>query len=204
MPSLLSHCFRRAKIQNLSAIHNTRGRRSVSLYIVSDVQRYKICQQFTTKLFCFWNILILFQTCKDTKFVSNSQPRISSKISALHCFRRAKIQNLSAIHNNYMSVVLFGQLFQTCKDTKFVSNSQQKRRTSYSCSYCFRRAKIQNLSAIHNRYKVRQLFWNIVSDVQRYKICQQFTTVFPGCSSQSVLFQTCKDTKFVSNSQHLS
>ena len=170
--------------------------------IVSDVQRYKICQQFTTVTFTGQQISKLFQTCKDTKFVSNSQRSIIITLMQGYCFRRAKIQNLSAIHNMVLRRLLkicivsdvqrykicqqFTtknraalyplQLFQTCKDTKFVSNSQPYLPKSVNVPHCFRRAKIQNLSAIHNDGSIYCVKPIIVSDVQRYKICQQFTT----------------------------
>ena len=146
--------------------------------------------------------IVLFQTCKDTKFVSNSQRTQTQPKSFRHCFRRAKIQNLSAIHNlptKYPSVedivsdvqrykicqqftTSFNNtfcttiLFQTCKDTKFVSNSQLIIKNLPHQKNCFRRAKIQNLSAIHNSFDYLDSKSFIVSDVQRYKICQQFTT----------------------------
>ena len=172
----------------------------------------------------------MFQTCKDTKFVSNSQLRHLSRNLRTDCFRRAKIQNLSAIHNLLRVHCSFSQivsdvqrykicqqfttisdsqlkaieLFQTCKDTKFVSNSQHYRITVPPSVYCFRRAKIQNLSAIHNLGWYKCCNCPIVSDVQRYKICQQFTTRLSKFGRVFLLFQTCKDTKFVSNSQHIN
>ncbi len=114
------------------------------------MQRYKICQQFTTPPFAYINA---------------------------------------------------GELFQICKDTKFVSNSQRSCSCYHSSPNCFRYAKIQNLSAIHNRLSVRCGFFRIVSDMQRYKICQQFTTLLLLHLLLLLLFQICKDTKFVSNSQ---
>ena len=160
----------------MSAIHNRASHRKYLHCIVSDVQRYKICQQFTTI------------TCP-LFFLAN-------------CFRRAKIQNLSAIHNKKDEQVIlarivsdvqrykicqqfttatkldsyFETLIQTCKDTKFVSNSQPSSLDVHRNLYCFRRAKIQNLSAIHNTFRNTMVLAFIVSDVQRYKICQQFTT----------------------------
>ena len=120
-----SYCFRYAKIQNLSAIHNQFCFQFYLTLIVSDMQRYKICQQFTTYLSHKFCCVVLFQICKDTKFVSNSQLPTTDLVRFLYCFRYAKIQNLSAIHNCF---------FELC-DLSF-----------------------------------------IVSDMQRYKICQQFTT----------------------------
>ena len=120
------------------------------LLIVSDVQRYKICQQFTTCQRKRITNNLLFQTCKDTKFVSNSQHEEHILTRSTNCFRRAKIQNLSAIHNSVVYTFLKSLLFQTCKDTKFVSNSQLPLCHQSILHHCFRRAKIQNLSAIHN------------------------------------------------------
>ncbi len=114
------------------------------------MQRYKICQQFTTLY----------------KLVSANA----------YCFRYAKIQNLSAIHNFDLNHLLPNRLFQICKDTKFVSNSQQSPTTKKFIRDCFRYAKIQNLSAIHNTLPRTSSPQMIVSDMQRYKICQQFTT----------------------------
>ncbi len=140
------------------------------------MQRYKICQQFTTNAVLHNNQFGLFQICKDTKFVSNSQPSIVLTSTPKYCFRYAKIQNLSAIHNdvkrNRLAVRIvsdmqrykicqqfttslyihlnFSKLFQICKDTKFVSNSQPSAYVALYVFYCFRYAKIQNLSAIHN------------------------------------------------------
>ena len=94
----------------------------------------------------------------------------------VNCFRRAKIQNLSAIHNIAPTEDPTTQLFQICKDTKFVSNSQLDAAVTYNLFDCFRYAKIQNLSAIHNRRREHSGKQKIVSDMQRYKICQQFTT----------------------------
>ena len=171
--------------------------------------------------------LKLFQTCKDTKFESNSQHTHTYTTPNGNCFRRAKIQNLRAIHNmpkstlgeativsdvqrykiweqfttasSILSVVWI--LFQTCKDTKFESNSQLELNTSWALRDCFRRAKIQNLRAIHNTWVDVTCKIYIVSDVQRYKIWEQFTTFFANKRLSIVLFQTCKDTKFESNSQ---
>ena len=173
---MVFHCFRRTKIQNLSAIHNAPFTKPWNIFIVSDVQRYKICQQFTT-----------------CSFVN---------LRSIYCFRRTKIQNLSAIHNltttatkialivsdvqRYKICQQFttfkdlslkvSVLFQTYKDTKFVSNSQHLLHFQANSEYCFRRTKIQNLSAIHNSKIRLATEEEIVSDVQRYKICQQFTT----------------------------
>ena len=139
------------------------------------MQRYKICQQFTTVICPDNSVYILFQICKDTKFVSNSQLIRSIIFFTLHCFRYAKIQNLSAIHNLRQHTPFEILLFQICKDTKFVSNSQHNKRVD---PYIY-----------------------IVSDMQRYKICQQFTTLTAEFLNLNALFQICKDTKFVSNSQ---
>ena len=197
-----AYCFRRTKIQNLSAIHNSKVLHFFRDFIVSDVQRYKICQQFTTLLDISNRHILLFQTYKDTKFVSNSQHHHLRFDTIAHCFRRTKIQNLSAIHNHSTSLMLkyiivsdvqrykicqqftthtrlwkrVCSLFQTYKDTKFVSNSQRYLSALKAYEYCFRRTKIQNLSAIHNFAHVVHICQIIVSDVQRYKICQQFTT----------------------------
>ena len=120
--------------------------------------------------------LKLFQTCKDTKFVSNSQhPKTSNQLVLIVSdVQRYKIcqQFTTATKID----IIFESLFQTCKDTKFVSNSQPI-----------------DTFILANK---------IVSDVQRYKICQQFTTNRCTDIVQRKLFQTCKDTKFVSNSQH--
>ena len=145
------------------------------LFIVSDMQRYKICQQFTTVLSLGVDYWTLFQICKDTKFVSNSQLFDCVCVVFVYCFRYAKIQNLSAIHNEEETKYVKTQLFQICKDTKFVSNSQP---------------------LLHNTLPLK-----IVSDMQRYKICQQFTTPLTPRLQRCLLFQICKDTKFVSNSQ---
>ena len=167
----------------------------------------------------------LFQTCKDTKFESNSQPTSNHCVEGVYCFRRAKIQNLRAIHNVVLILAYYWRLFQTCKDTKFESNSQPGGITlsfNQTCKdtkfesnsqvirifittnyYCFRRAKIQNLRAIHNYVANGNVYETIVSDVQRYKIWEQFTTKFVCPNLQPLLFQTCKDTKFESNSQLL-
>ena len=71
--------------------------------------------------------MVLFQTCKDTKFESNSQLVIAAHSFANACIRRAKIQNLSANHNVTLQDGRTVKLFQTCKDTKFESNSQSLR-----------------------------------------------------------------------------
>ena len=146
--------------------------------------------------------LKLFQTCKDTKFESNSQHFISAQSATIYCFRRAKIQNLRAIHNlqsvadktfqivsDVQRYKIWEQftthahihhsewkLFQTCKDTKFESNSQHAKIYTWRGYDCFRRAKIQNLRAIHNCFVYFVSCLDIVSDVQRYKIWEQFTT----------------------------
>ena len=70
--------------------------------------------------------IVLFQTCKDTKFESNSQQNTRVPSRELNCFRRAKIQNLRAIHNSSEYAKYKVALFQTCKDTKFESNSQRR------------------------------------------------------------------------------
>ena len=189
------NCFRRAKIQNLSAIHNSVPFENVRLDIVSDVQRYKICQQFTTAACVSAAALSLFQTCKDTKFVSNSQQIWNLFCRDFNCFRRAKIQNLSAIHNsdwynlNSYPIVSDVQRYKICQ--QFTTRSY----AIVAASDCFRRAKIQNLSAIHNVIPQLPLIGCIVSDVQRYKICQQFTTLCIIAFNSLWLFQTCKDTK---------
>ena len=171
--------------------------------------------------------IVLFQICKDTKFVSNSQPSSARVLTLVDCFRYAKIQNLSAIHNYIAGTVMIlaivsdmqrykicqqfttvrllrsniAILFQICKDTKFVSNSQPRLALAYCGFHCFRYAKIQNLSAIHNEIAAAAMDKVIVSDMQRYKICQQFTTANVPLPARLPLFQICKDTKFVSNSQ---
>ncbi len=168
------------------------------------MQRYKICQQFTTKAIIAYVRHRLFQTCKDTKFVSNSQHRSLVAIAVQHCFRRAKIQNLSAIHNArilsvstvsivsdvqrykicqqfttyFLSWSYFIKLFQTCKDTKFVSNSQLYLARRAREVDCFRRAKIQNLSAIHNRLCLRLRLWLCcfnITDLIEIKCCHTNT-----------------------------
>ena len=220
-------CFRRAKIQNLRAIHNWKETEKERIFIVSDVQRYKIWEQFTTQPDISQVSPTLFQTCKDTKFESNSQQSLIYIYPCLNCFRRAKIQNLRAIHNSrnsliafvaivsdvqrykiweqfttgFLMIVGYKQLFQTCKDTKFESNSQLSAAAFYHIVNCFRRAKIQNLRAIHNPYEIEHIYPDIVSDVQRYKIWEQFTTIRRKPPRHAALFQTCKDTKFESNSQ---
>ena len=174
------------------------------ILIVSDVQRYKIWEQFTTSSHITFLNLLLFQTCKDTKFESNSQPKPITIKTQANCFRRAKIQNLRAIHNylgrtytncfivsdvqrykiweqfttNNTSQSLVSILFQTCKDTKFESNSQHRFKIVFAAADCFRRAKIQNLRAIHNTTQNWLKKNGIVSDVQRYKIWEQFTTCY--------------------------
>ena len=140
------------------------------------MQRYKICQQFTTRISSIYSVPLLFQICKDTKFVSNSQLLLPCSECSADCFRYAKIQNLSAIHNESAEIQYRLELFQICKDTKFVSNSQLSSMSVYDNMDCFRYAKIQNLSAIHNSMKRLDAVLQIVSDMQRYKICQQFTT----------------------------
>ncbi len=169
------------------------------------MQRYKICQQFTTCNSVAFACFVLFQICKDTKFVSNSQLFVRNRTGRFYCFRYAKIQNLSAIHNVFGSCAPIKQLFQICKDTKFVSNSQQVRQPPFVFSYCFRYAKIQNLSAIHNKS---------AGQVRRHRNCFRYAKIqnlsaihnyFRNMVSENLLFQICKDTKFVSNSQlHLS
>ncbi len=140
------------------------------------MQRYKICQQFTTPCNNAPRDALLFQICKDTKFVSNSQRNLRRLLRRGDCFRYAKIQNLSAIHNQHQKLYCCApivsdmqrykicqqfttvetdwkhwfELFQICKDTKFVSNSQPSTIFGHVSTYCFRYAKIQNLSAIHN------------------------------------------------------
>ena len=191
------------------------------------MQRYKIWEQFTTVVKYCSAVGLLFQTCKDTKFESNSQLSVPSWLNQSNCFRRAKIQNLRAIHNfivilrleldivsDVQRYKIWEQfttsptgirnthiLFQTCKDTKFESNSQPILFAIAAPANCFRRAKIQNLRAIHNAKNVGQAVFGIVSDVQRYKIWEQFTTFTYTVGYPNALFQTCKDTKFESNSQ---
>ena len=119
------NCFRRAKIQNLSAIHNKNYYMNKPEEIVSDVQRYKICQQFTTDAFGKYAPMILFQTCKDTKFVSNSQLKFSIYIFYYIVSDVQRYKICQQFTTNALKYQIFNLLFQTCKDTKFVSNSQR-------------------------------------------------------------------------------
>ena len=159
----------------MSAIHNEYRAFTACRLIVSDVQRYKICQQFTTFFIVVIFILTLFQTCKDTKFVSNSQLLSDSTQNEKNCFRRAKIQNLSAIHNGFLFIQSYTVIVSDVQRYKICQQFTTTTEMLSAYNYCFRRAKIQNLSAIHNRVGNHQC--------------------------RCILFQTCKDTKFVSNSQ---
>ena len=171
-------------------------------FVVSGRQRYKIWEQFTTTARKPITMRVLFQDDKDTKFESNSQHHSDYFTSALRCFRTTKIQNLRAIHNREMLVVvhvmvvsgrqrykiweqfttclslliLLLWLFQDDKDTKFESNSQRPPKHPPPNP--------------------------VVSGRQRYKIWEQFTTARCGNQVTPRLFQDDKDTKFESNSQH--
>ena len=146
-----AYCFRYAKIQNLSAIHNLENKVVGHISIVSDMQRYKICQQFTTGTDSDEYSSTLFQTYKDTKFVSNSQHDIKSAVTD--------------------RIVSDMQRYKICQ--QFTTTMHHRNRLVN----CFRYAKIQNLSAIHNSLHSHLFPCCIVSDMQRYKICQQFTTI---------------------------
>ena len=138
------YCFRRAKIQNLSAIHNPPGIKLKTSTIVSDVQRYKICQQFTTWI-AAWIL--------EKKIVSDVQRyKICQQFTTRALFE-----------------ITIWILFQTCKDTKFESNSQH--------------------------FVAPLVLYCIVSDVQRYKIWEQFTTaVFNQLNKNRLRWRRCTTT----------
>ena len=64
--------------------------------------------------------------------------------------------------------------------------------------------KIQSLRAIHNPLSAAAARHKVVSGWQRYKVWEQFTTAIWHVYWSPRLFQDDKDTKFESNSQHMS
>ena len=154
-------------------------------------------------IFSFTTIPYHTKICKDTKIESNSQPWCRCRRRSRYCFRRAKIQNLSAIHNQGADVLDVGLIVSDVQRYKICQQFTTQPKRLRLKHDCFRRTKIQNLSAIHNLPAIGIYLQFIVSDVQRYKICQQFTTRLISVARNDLLFQTYKDTKFVSNSQHI-
>ena len=102
-----------------------------------------------------------------------------------------KIQKLSAIHNRCVPLVFCRLVVYDYKDTKIVSNSQLPKEYTYT-EYC---------CLWLQRYKNCQQFTTVVKDaivmvgclwLQRYKNCQQFTTVTSVCCFSVKLFMITK------------
>ena len=170
------------KIQKLSAIHNTiedYPDYEVVVYdykdtkIVSNsqlrlcelhflrsclwLQRYKNCQQFTTKV------------------------QIEKWLKEL--FMITKIQKLSAIHNVLVMLGVVGYVVYDYKDTKIVSNSQPRKvlKNTTKVVYDYKDTKIVSNSQQRSRTRTNacSCLW-----LQRYKNCQQFTTFRQSQGSQ--------------------
>ena len=62
--------------------------------VVSTIQRYKICKQFTTGGYIRLRLWALFLLSKDTRFVSNSQLDAKTNVDIVCCFYYPKIQDL--------------------------------------------------------------------------------------------------------------
>ena len=95
-------------------------KRDKGAYVVSTIQRYKICKQFTTYPVILIIKHLLFLLFKDTRFVSNSQP--------------------AGVRPNKII-----KLFLLFKDTRFVSNSQHNALDGGRSACCFYYSKIQDL-----------------------------------------------------------
>ena len=145
-------CGSRSKIQNLKAIHNDVDDAILFYMVVAQGQRYKIWKQFTTLCIYAPSDTKLWLKVKDTKSESNSQHTCHWHPWQCSCGSRSKIQNLKAIHNLLVLILVRMLLWLKVKDTKSESNSQPTATATASGS--------------------------VVAQGQRYKIWKQFTTCF--------------------------
>ena len=175
-----------AKLQNLKAIHN-------------DTLTYRT-----------WRRVIINR--KTTKFESNSQPYRTCYLAIGCCYQSqnykiwkqfttiiyanaphdkllsiAKLQNLKAIHNPFISYQLLFKVVINRKTTKFESNSQQVDNSNKKSPCCYQSqnykiwkqfttgksnrggenrllsiAKLQNLKAIHNGFLLHPFLISVV------------------------------------------
>ena len=164
-------------------------------------QNYKIWKQFTTVWRNKSHTITVVINHKTTKFESNSQLYRSISNCSLGCYQSqnykiwkqfttyekytyqrlellsiTKLQNLKAIHNNFLALFLKSQVVINHKTTKFESNSQLetliivlllgcyqsqnykiwKQFTTQPRAICYLQlllsiTKLQNLKAIHNK-----------------------------------------------------
>ena len=162
----LKNCVQRTNIQNLKAIHNRQQANINKSLIVFKERIYKIWKQFTTQ-------------------------RMPNPVTE-HCVQRTNIQNLKAIHNRSAAAapscqIVFkeriykiwkqfttgcvqnaGRLILCSKNeyTKSESNSQPATSFVESMAHCVQNLNIQNLKAIHNYARFKDLINRIV-----FKIC---------------------------------
>ena len=144
------YCVQRTNIQNLKAIHNS-------------YEPFK-----GDEILCSKN--------EYTKSESNSQPFCDVERTARYCVQRTNIQNLKAIHNRLLYVLLRRILCSKNEYTKSESNSQHFTLLAVISANCVQRTNIQNLKAIHNCLVVRGSTVFIVFKERIYKIWKQFTT----------------------------
>ena len=146
-----TYCVQRTNIQNLKAIHN---HFHICLFwrnIVFKERIYKIWKQFTTANGC---LLILLQLCSKneyTKSESNSQLSVPNEVSGDNCVQRTNIQNLKAIHNAILMLIISAlivfkeRIYKIWKQFTTVSTGD------IPVVDCVQRTNIQNLKAIHNQ-----------------------------------------------------
>ena len=92
----------------------------------------------------------LFSKSKSTRFRCNSQLRVNTDLHMEYCFQRAKVQDLDAIHNRPIRILLRNMIVFKEQRYKIESNSQRAEARDISIGGCFQRAKVQDLDAIHN------------------------------------------------------
>ena len=147
---LQGDCVQRTNIQNLKAIHNIWCGVWSWRFIVFKERIYKIWKQFTTEGVESAGNVLLCSKNEYTKSESNSQPR-REQLQSWHIVFKERIYKIWKQFTTHLAA-------------------------PYPLHDCVQRTNIQNLKAIHNGGRDRQVSKRIVFKERIYKIWKQFTT----------------------------
>ena len=146
-------CVQRTNIQNLKAIHNTMDDWFKAGQIVFKERIYKIWKQFTTAAGKIVPNAKLCSKNEYTKSESNSQPAQAQENRTFIVFKERIYKIWKQFTTPRVSEPHGKILCSKNEYTKSESNSQRKNANVLHILNCVQRTNIQNLKAIHNRWR---------------------------------------------------